>query len=90
MSPHEASFDAGRGRWVGASVPRREDPRLLSGRGRFVDDIHLTGMLHAGFVRATVAHAHLTGVDLEETRTTPGVVAAFDACLLYTSDAADE
>ncbi|MFP5022541.1 xanthine dehydrogenase family protein molybdopterin-binding subunit [Pseudonocardia phyllosphaerae] len=74
-----ASFDSARGHWVGASVPRREDPRLLSGRGRFVDDIHLSGMLHAGFVRATVAHAELTGVDLSATREIPGVVAAYDA-----------
>jgi hypothetical protein len=36
---------------VGASVRRREDPRLLSGRARFVDDIHLPRMLHAQFVR---------------------------------------
>ncbi len=82
----DARFDGGRGRWVGASVPRREDPRLLSGRGRFVDDVHLTGMLHAGFVRATVAHAHLTGVDLEATRAVPGVVAAFDAADLDLGD----
>lgn len=80
------SFDGRRGRWVGASVPRREDPRLLSGRGRFVDDVHLAGMLHAGFVRATVAHAHLTGVDLDATRAVPGVVAAFDAADLDLGD----
>ncbi|MHC1559551.1 xanthine dehydrogenase family protein molybdopterin-binding subunit [Actinomycetospora sp. C-140] len=72
-------FDGKRGRWVGASIPRHEDPRLLTGRGRFVDDIALPGMLHAGFVRATVAHGHLTDVDLTATRAVPGVVAAFAA-----------
>jgi aerobic carbon-monoxide dehydrogenase large subunit len=41
----------------GASVPRREDPRLLRGEGRFVDDIKLPGMLHAAFVRSPHAHA---------------------------------
>ncbi|MFC5142886.1 xanthine dehydrogenase family protein molybdopterin-binding subunit [Actinomycetospora rhizophila] len=72
-------FDGHRGRWVGASIPRHEDPRLLTGRGRFVDDIALPGMLHAGFVRATVAHAHVTAVDLSATREVEGVVAAYDA-----------
>ncbi|GAA4894696.1 xanthine dehydrogenase family protein molybdopterin-binding subunit [Actinomycetospora straminea] len=85
-SPDEPRFDGRRGRWVGASVPRREDPRLLTGRGRFVDDIALPGMLHAGFVRATVAHAHLTALDLSATRAVPGVVAAFDAADLALGD----
>jgi carbon-monoxide dehydrogenase large subunit len=67
------------GAWVGASVPRREDPRLLAGRGRFVDDIALPGMLHAQFVRSTEAHAELLAVDLDEVRATPGVVAAYTA-----------
>ncbi|MEU8827431.1 xanthine dehydrogenase family protein molybdopterin-binding subunit [Streptomyces sp. NPDC048636] len=64
---------------MGASVGRREDPRLLTGRGRFTDDIQLPGMLHAQFVRATVAHATVTAVDLSAVRDVPGVVAAFTA-----------
>ncbi|MGW7082853.1 xanthine dehydrogenase family protein molybdopterin-binding subunit [Streptomyces sp. NPDC054871] len=64
---------------VGRSVARREDPRLLSGRGRFVDDISLPGMLHAQFVRSTVAHGEITSVDLTAVRDVPGVVAAFTA-----------
>jgi aerobic carbon-monoxide dehydrogenase large subunit len=64
---------------VGRPVRRREDPRLLSGRGRFVDDIALPGMLHAQFVRSTVAHAELASVDLSAVREVPGVVAAFTA-----------
>ncbi|MFC9843790.1 xanthine dehydrogenase family protein molybdopterin-binding subunit [Streptomyces sp. NPDC060223] len=64
---------------VGTSVARREDPRLLSGRGRFVDDIALPGMLHAQFVRSTVAHGEITSVDLSAVRQIPGVVAAFTA-----------
>jgi carbon-monoxide dehydrogenase large subunit len=67
------------GAWVGASVPRLEDPRLLSGHGRFVDDIALPGMLHAQFVRSPVAHARITALDLSEVREVPGVVAAFTA-----------
>ncbi|WP_433802576.1 xanthine dehydrogenase family protein molybdopterin-binding subunit [Actinomycetospora sp. CA-084318] len=82
----EPRFEGRRGRWVGASIPRHEDPRLLTGRGRFVDDIALTGMLHAGFVRATVAHAHVTTIDLAATRAVGGVVAAYDAADLALGD----
>ncbi|MGI5130979.1 xanthine dehydrogenase family protein molybdopterin-binding subunit [Pseudonocardia sp. CA-107938] len=74
------------GAWVGASVPRREDPRLLTGRGRFVDDIRLPGMLHAAFVRSTEAHARILSVDLDGVRTTPGVVAAYAAADLDLHD----
>jgi carbon-monoxide dehydrogenase large subunit len=74
------------GAWIGASVPRREDPRLLAGRGRFVDDIALTGMLHAQFVRSTVAHGRIVAVDLDDVRAVPGVVAAFSAADLGLRD----
>ncbi|MGG2464696.1 xanthine dehydrogenase family protein molybdopterin-binding subunit [Streptomyces sp. RGM 3693] len=67
------------GKLIGRSVPRREDPRLLTGRGRFVDDIALPGMLHAQFVRSTVAHGELTAIDLSGVRAVPGVVAAYTA-----------
>lgn len=67
------------GQLVGRSVSRREDPRLLTGRGRFVDDIALPGMLHAQFVRSTVAHGEITSIDLTAVRDVPGVVAAFAA-----------
>ncbi|EXU69434.1 xanthine dehydrogenase [Streptomyces sp. PRh5] len=73
-------------RLVGRSVARREDPRLLSGRGRFVDDIELPGMLHAQFVRSTVAHGTITGIDLTRVRQVPGVVAAFTAADLELGD----
>jgi carbon-monoxide dehydrogenase large subunit len=42
------------GRFVGQSVKRREDPRLLTGHGIYVDDIAFPGMLHAAFLRSTV------------------------------------
>ena len=67
------------GAFIGASVRRREDPRLLTGAGRFVDDIDLTGQLHAQFVRSRVAFGQILEVDLERTRAVPGVVAAFAA-----------
>lgn len=71
---------------VGRSVPRREDPRLLTGRGRFVDDIALPGMLHAQFVRSTVAHGEIVSVDLSAVLQVPGVVAAFTADDLQLGD----
>ena len=74
------------GRLVGRSVRRREDPRLLTGRGRFVDDIELPGLLHAQFVRSTVAHGAIAAVDLSDARRVPGVLAAFTAADLELGD----
>ncbi|MGB7037148.1 MAG: hypothetical protein WBD71_16670, partial [Xanthobacteraceae bacterium] len=47
----------------GARVKRLEDPALLTGRGRFVDDIKLPGTLHACFVRSPHAHARIRAID---------------------------
>lgn len=52
--------------WVGQRLPRFEDPRLLTGRGRFTDDIELPGLLHAAIVRSPVAHGDLLGLDTSE------------------------
>ncbi len=49
----KAGHLSGKGTWVGTSVRRREDPRLLTGRGRYIDDLTAPGMLHAQFVRST-------------------------------------
>jgi aerobic carbon-monoxide dehydrogenase large subunit len=62
-------------RYTGASVKRSEDPRILAGRGRYVDDIKLPGMLHAAFVRSPLAHARVLAVDASAARALPGVVA---------------
>jgi carbon-monoxide dehydrogenase large subunit len=59
--------------WFGASVKRKEDPALLTGRGRFVDDIHLPHMLHAAFVRSPYAHARVTGIDTNAAQAVDGV-----------------
>jgi carbon-monoxide dehydrogenase large subunit len=74
------------GKWVGASVDRKEDPRLLTGRGRFVDDVHLPRMLHAQFVRSTIAHGSIASLDLTAVLDVPGVVAAFTAADLDLED----
>ncbi|HVQ76789.1 MAG TPA: xanthine dehydrogenase family protein molybdopterin-binding subunit [Candidatus Binatia bacterium] len=61
-------------RYFGASVPRKEDPRLLRGQGRYVDDIKLPGMVHAAFVRSPHAHARIHGVRAGAAASQPGVV----------------
>ncbi len=67
------------GRFVGQSVKRREDPRLLTGHGRFVDDVMLPGMLHCTFVRSDIARGRIVALDVEEARAFPGVVAVLTA-----------
>ncbi|MGH7312083.1 MAG: xanthine dehydrogenase family protein molybdopterin-binding subunit [Candidatus Rokuibacteriota bacterium] len=60
--------------YVGASVRRADDPRLLTGRGRYVDDLVLSRMAHVAFVRSPHAHARIVAVDLGAVRGAPGVV----------------
>ena len=62
-------------RYTGASIKRSEDPRILTGRGRYVDDIKLPEMLHAAFVRSPLAHARVLAVDVSAAQALPGVVA---------------
>ena len=62
-------------KWVGKSIRRLEDPKLLTGRGGYIDDIRLPGTLHATVVRSPYAHAHIKSVDVEAARKLPGVVA---------------
>jgi carbon-monoxide dehydrogenase large subunit len=64
---------------IGAKIHRREDPRLVSGRGRYVDDIHLPGMTHMAVVRSPYAHARITGVDVEAAKSSPGVLGVYTA-----------
>ena len=63
-------------RFIGAAVTRREDGRLLTGRGAFVDDLSVPGAVHAAFARSPHAHARITRVDLSRARAMPGVLAA--------------
>lgn len=60
---------------VGRPLPRREDRRLLTGSGRFLDDIAIPGALHATFVRSPHAHARIVSIDAAGARAMPGVVA---------------
>jgi carbon-monoxide dehydrogenase large subunit len=63
------------GRFVGQKVRRIEDPRLLTGRGRYVDDVQRPGMLHAAFVRSDVPRARIARLDVSEAAALPGVIA---------------
>src|SRR5260370_41014908 len=62
-------------RFVGASVERVEDHRILTGRGNYVDDVQLPNMLHAAFLRSPFAHASIRGIDAGAGLGSPGVVA---------------
>src|SRR5262249_17935138 len=64
---------------LGARVARLEDPTLLTGRGRFVDDIKLAGALHACFARSPHAHAAIRSIDASAARAMPGVHAVLTA-----------
>lgn len=65
------------GRYFGAPVKRVEDPRLITGTARFVDDIKLPGMLHAAFVRSPHPHARIRGIDAAAARALDRVQGVF-------------
>jgi carbon-monoxide dehydrogenase large subunit len=62
---------------MGAKVRRREDPRLITGRATYVDDVQVVGLLYAAFVRSPYAHAKVLRVDLSEAKRALGVFAAY-------------
>jgi aerobic carbon-monoxide dehydrogenase large subunit len=62
---------------IGAAIERVEDTRLLTGNGRYVDDIHRNGMLHAAVVRSPAAHGLIKTIDTAEARRMPGVRATY-------------
>jgi carbon-monoxide dehydrogenase large subunit len=62
---------------VGQRTKRREDPRLIRGRGTYVDDIALVGMQHLAFKRSDVAHGHIKSIDTTAAKAMAGVEAVF-------------
>jgi carbon-monoxide dehydrogenase large subunit len=64
---------------LGGVVKRREDPALIKGRGRFVDDVKLPGLVHAAFVRSPFAHARIKSIDSSAAAGMPGVLAVYTA-----------
>jgi aerobic carbon-monoxide dehydrogenase large subunit len=67
----------GTGRYIGQRVRRKEDPRLLTGRGQFVDDIVLPGMLHVAFARSSIARGKILSINVAAAREVPGVHAVY-------------
>ena len=63
--------------FVGKPLPRNEDVRLLSGRGRYVDDVHLDGMLHAAIFRSSWPHGRVRHIDKTAALALPGVIGVF-------------
>jgi carbon-monoxide dehydrogenase large subunit len=68
--------------YIGQSVKRFEDPRLLIGQGTFVDDMELPGMLHAVVVRSPHAHARILSLDVTPVRELSGVITVLTAAEL--------
>jgi len=66
-------------RFIGQRLPRKEDARLLTGRGTFVDDVILPGMLHAAFVRSPIARGRIRSIDTAEALAQTGVRAIYTA-----------
>ncbi|GAB4110855.1 MAG: molybdopterin-dependent oxidoreductase [Roseiflexaceae bacterium] len=62
---------------VGQALKRREDPKLITGQGNFLDDIKLAGMLHCAVLRSPYAHATIDRIDTSKAAAVPGVVAVF-------------
>src|SRR2546430_10325883 len=60
---------------MGHSVKRKEDPRFLRGKGNYVDDIQLPGMVYLDIVRSPFAHAQITRIDTAKALAIPGVLA---------------
>jgi aerobic carbon-monoxide dehydrogenase large subunit len=64
---------------IGAKIHRREDPRLITGHGHYVDDMTLTGMVHMAVVRSPHAHARIKSIGVAQAGQAPGVLAVFTA-----------
>ena len=64
-------------RMIGKALKRREDPRLMTGAGQFLDDVRLPGMTYAALVRSPLAHARIESIDTSTARSMPGVVGVF-------------
>ena len=64
-------------RVFGSGIRRREDPRLITGRASYTDDITLPGMVHAAILRSPYAHATINSIDVSGAETQPGVIAVY-------------
>src|SRR6266478_8299916 len=63
--------------YMGQSMKRVEDPRLIKGIGTYVDDLTLPGLLHATFLRSPYAHAKINSINTDAAKAAPGVIGVF-------------
>jgi len=75
----ETSAPGAAARFVGQRIPRKEDRRLLTGRGTYVDDVTAPGMLYVAFVRSPIAKGRIRSIDATAARALPGVRAVLTA-----------
>lgn len=62
---------------IGQSIKRREDPRLITGEAKYLDDIQLPGLAHAAILRSPYAHARIVSIDVSQAQALDGVIAVF-------------
>jgi len=62
---------------IGQPVPRKEDPMLVTGKGRYTDDINLPGQAFAVMVRSPIAHGVINGIETDDAKAMPGVLAIY-------------
>jgi len=77
---NDAAFPAGQpgaSQWIGKPLRRLEDARLLTGQGRFTDDVRPEGAAQVAFLRSPHAHARIARIDVAAARAAPGVVAVY-------------
>ena len=64
-------------RFIGKALPRKEDERLITGKGRFTDDFNLDGQAYAAVVRSPHPHARIVAIDTAAAKAMPGVLGIF-------------
>src|SRR4029450_5633966 len=69
------STEAASGHAVGVAMKRKEDPRFIQGKGHYIDDLTLPGMLYMALVRSPYPHAEIKNIDITEAMKVPGVKA---------------
>ena len=77
MSTAPEYLQPGKSQWIGKPVRRLEDQHLMTGRGKFTDDVSLPNQTHCAFARSQYAHARIVKIDTTAARKAPGVIAVF-------------
>ncbi len=70
--------------WIGQSIKRVEDPRILSGKGGYIDDVTVPGMAHAAMVTSPHAHARIVSIDTSKAKALAGVIGVYTGADLAT------